>query len=357
MDIDYDENDMEYEEEEEEQQDVEVEFKIYCNGFWGGFTTTIGRMNASFFADILSKTKLQNFSFVDYPDMANVLFESVFAPSIVALKKWKYKLHYSGESLARTDLYFPNKTYYEDYDVVLCSHGAVRDNIIDCPFFVYYCYGSSRLEKLQPLYRHMKSYLFIPEKFCCMIVSNGKVESRNKIFNLVSTYKRVDSVGGYMNNMNIELEHHYSSEEFIQFISQYKFMICFENAIEGTYITEKIINPFLARTIPIYFGTNYCQQVFNKNAFLYLEDESVKSYNALFEKIKELDDDDAKYLEMVNQPVFNPAFDYANIYGVDEIANRIDLILSSIKEEEPEPPVIQDHDDDECDNECNGDSS
>lgn len=311
-----------------------TDIKIYCNGFWSGFTdreTTTGRLNVNFFADILSRTRLKGFVFVERTEDANVLFESVFAPSIVSLKQWKYKLHYSGESLARTDLYYPNKSYYETYDVVLCSHGAVRDNIIDCPFFVYYCYGSSRLERLQPIYRYIKAYWLIPEKFCCMIVSNGNVEARNKIFHLVNNYKRVDSAGKHMNNMvDVVLDCHYSSEELINFIAQYKFMICFENTIEGTYITEKIINPFLARTIPIYFGTNYCNQVFNKDAFIYLEDESERSYHALLERIKELDDDDTKYLQMVNQQVFNPSFNYSNIYDVAEIANRVELILENI---------------------------
>jgi hypothetical protein len=289
-------------------------------------------MNVNFFADILSRTRLKGFVFVDDMEHANVLFESVFAPSIVSLKQWKYKLHYSGESLARTDLYYPNKSYYETYDVVLCSHGSVRDNIIDCPLFVYYCYGSSRLDRLQPIYRYIKAYWFIPEKFCCMIVSNGNVEARNKIFHLVNQYKNVDSAGKHMNNMvDTELDCHYTSEEFINFIAQYKFIICFENTIEGTYITEKIINPFLARTIPIYYGTNYCNQVFNKDAFLCLEDESERSYRALLEKIKELDDDDTKYLQMVNQNVFNPSFNYSNIYDVAAIANRVELILENIE--------------------------
>ena len=330
-----------------------AEYKIYCNGFWEQFTTrattttNTGKMNVDFFADILSRTILKSFAFVHYVEEANVLFESVFAPSMVSLKPWKYKLHYSGESLARTDLYFPNKTYYETYDVVLCSHGVVRDNIIDCPFFVYYCYGASRLNRLQPISRHIKPYWFIPEKFCCMIVSNGNVAARTKIFQLMSQYKRVDSAGRYMNNMNIELYDDYTSEEFIKFIAQYKFMICFENTIEGTYITEKLINPLLAGTIPIYYGTNYCQQVFNKDAYLHLEDESERSYKALIERIKELDDDDTQYLHMVNRPVFNPNFDYENTYGLDEIANRVDLVLQNIPE--PEPPLTDtdpDHDSD-----------
>jgi hypothetical protein len=310
-----------------------TDIKIYCNGFWSGFPnreTSTGQMNVNFFADILSRTRLKNFVFVDNMEQANVLFESVFAPSIVSLKQWKYKLHYSGESLARTDLYYPNKSYYETYDVVLCSHGVVRDNIIDCPFFVYYCYGSSRLERLQPIYRYIKAYWFIPEKFCCMIVSNWNVEARNKIFHLVNQYKRVDSAGKHMNNIGVVLDYDYTSEELINFIAQYKFMICFENTIEGTYITEKIINPFLARTIPIYYGTNYCNQVFNKDAFLYLEDESERSYHTLLEKIKELDDDDTKYLHMVNQQVFNPSFNYSSIYDVAAIANRVELILENI---------------------------
>ena len=56
---------------------VDAYYKIYCNGFWNGFMnrdTTTGRMNVNFFADILSRTKLRYFMFVDYLQDANVLF-------------------------------------------------------------------------------------------------------------------------------------------------------------------------------------------------------------------------------------------------------------------------------------------
>jgi hypothetical protein len=34
--------------------------------------------------------------------------------------------------------------------------------------------------------------------------------------------------------------------DFLNFISNYKFIICFENTKFETYLTEKIINPYLA---------------------------------------------------------------------------------------------------------------
>ena len=311
---------------------MDVEFRIFCNGFWGGFadrtTSTSGELSVGFFAELFEKTILKNFVFVDAIQDANVLFESVFAPSLVSYRDdWRYKIHFSGESVARTDLCFPNKSYYEDYDVVLCSHGAVRSNVIDLPLFVYYCYIGTRMERLQPHCRYYKHYL--AEKFCCYAVSNGNVPYRDKILDVVDGYRRVDSVGRHRNSIGRVLPYSHSSEEFIGMISEYKFMICFENTIEGTYVTERLVNAFLGRTIPIYFGTNYVTHVFNKDAFLMLEDESEASYLRLLARIKELDDDDTKYIAMLNQPVFNPDFEYEKTYGMDALAQKIENVLQA----------------------------
>jgi len=106
----------------------------------------------------------------------------------------------------------------------------------------------------------------IPEKFCCFIVSNDACNTRNKMFHLLNSYKKVDSGGKYCNNINYVIRHNYWSDEFRAFISNYKFIICFENHRLGTYSTEKIVNPYIAGSIPIYWSSKHIHKVFNRNS-------------------------------------------------------------------------------------------
>jgi hypothetical protein len=54
----------------------------------------------------------------------------------------------------------------------------------------------------------------------------------------------------------------------IETISNYKFAICFENVAYLGYVTEKIIDCFVAGTIPIYFGAPDVQDFIPKEAFI-----------------------------------------------------------------------------------------
>lgn len=47
------------------------------------------------------------------------------------------------------------------------------------------------------------------------------------------------------------------------------------------HFTEKIVNPFLSGTIPIYWGSNNIKNIFNTNSILFLKDESEESINKL----------------------------------------------------------------------------
>jgi hypothetical protein len=89
-------------------------------------------------------------------------------------------------------------------------------------------------------------------------------------------------------------------EGFLDWISQYKFMLCFENSMGYGYVTEKIIQVYLAGTIPIYWGDrDTTMQLFNPKAMIF-----VNNYEEALERVKELDNDPIKYREMLQEPLF-----------------------------------------------------
>jgi hypothetical protein len=143
------------------------------------------------------------------------------------------------------------------------------------------------------------------------------------MFEMLNKYKKVDSYGNFANNMGTRLRHEYWSQEFRDFLSEYKFIICFENSKFGTYSTEKIVNPYLANTIPIYWSSHHIKKVFNSESMLFLEDEREETFTNLVNRVIELDNDDAKYLEYVNRPVFNQ-LDYWNAnYTMDALSSKL----------------------------------
>jgi hypothetical protein len=82
-----------------------------------------------------------------------------------------------------------------------------------------------------------------------------------------------------------------------------KFNIAFENASLPGYTTEKIFEAMRARCLPIYWGNPRIHEEFNPRSFLnYFE---FSDEEALIERIRELDQDDAKYLEVMRQPCFH----------------------------------------------------
>ncbi len=289
--------------------------KIYVNGFWGGFVDKTDANNITYFENIFSKL-LNNYEITNDVNTANILFESMFSGSLVRHKKWELTIFYSGE---------PKTRNYNDYDIVLDSHPTVN-NVVDVPLFVYYIHGNNFLNRLlQP-----KQIINVPKKFCCFIVSNPYSIPRNKMFDLLSKYKRVDSYGNHNNNMGGKrLGLNYWTNEYFNFLSEYKFIICFENTKKGTYITEKIVNPLISGIIPIYWGTEHYKNVFNEERILYLEDEnSEDSYKKIVDKIIELDTDDNKYLQVVNKSVFSNYDYFENNYQTDAIVKKISNVIS-----------------------------
>ena len=131
---------------------------------------------------------------------------------------------------------------------------------------------------------------------------------RGDFFKLLSQYKRVDSPGSYLNNMPDGETVNWKNSSKTDFQRRCKFSLCFESTKHAGFVTEKITDAFFSDTIPVYFGSEQVFEVFNKDAMVFCP--SRESFDETVRQIIALDQNDEAYLRMLNQPVFNPAFDY-----------------------------------------------
>jgi GR25 family glycosyltransferase involved in LPS biosynthesis len=284
---------------------------IFLNGFWEGFADKTDGVHIGLLEKLFINTKLENFRITNNIVEANILVESIFSQSLSQIKLWRYKIQLSGESRIHNN---------NLYTFVLAGFNKnANTNIITYPFGFQYIHNNNLLNELivRPI------ITIVPKHFCCFIVSNPNCEIRNKMFRLLSQYKKVHSYGKHLNNMNTNLKMTYWSTEYIKYLKNYKFVICFENQKMETYITEKIVNPFIARSIPIYWGTEYIHMIFNQESFLYLENESDIGYTKLINKIKELDTNDELYLKMINEPIIKDI----SRFSIESISAQINTFI------------------------------
>lgn len=270
---------------------IEIKYYFYrmvnflFNAFWPRFFEN-EQNNISFFKELFIEL---DFQLVNTTDEADVIVNSLYGPKI----KIPNKLHI---------LYGPEPNYPKDEDDIVIGglDESLYPNCINIPLFISYLYCNNFLDKCinRPILTK------VPSKFCCWIVSNDKCIERNLIFHVLNSYKKVDSVGMAFNNTGFLLTESWGSQGFFNFISQYKFVICGENTKIDQYITEKIFHGYLAHTIPIYYGSDYCKKIFDSNSYINLETIDTVSYEIFLNKIIEIDNNDRKWLAMANSPVF-----------------------------------------------------
>jgi hypothetical protein len=96
--------------------------------------------------------------------------------------------------------------------------------------------------------------------------------------------------------------------------SNFKFVLAIENCEKDGYLTEKIINVFIAGSIPIYWGDHvYAKKLFNPNSFICIRD--FDSYDSCIEYILNMTEEQIN--NMLQEPMFTdniipPEFDITN---------------------------------------------
>jgi hypothetical protein len=229
--------------------------------------------------------------------------------SCVKSKNWKHTFLFSGESKLQC-----NKN---DYSCVLYGEKN-HQNVINTPLFIPYIYTNNFLNNLENI-RERNDF---PEKDICVIISNSNGFIRNKFLEKLEKYVKIDYLGNYKNNNTDILNIYYNSFDFINYISQYKFIISMENNREETYITEKIIHGLLAKIVPVYWGSRNIHDYINKERILSLfDDNNEEEMNNIIKQILQLLNNKKKWLNIVNK----------NVFPNKKLERNLEIIVSDIK--------------------------
>lgn len=180
-------------------------------------------------------------------------------------------------------------------------------------------------------------------RHCLFLVSNPVCEYRNRAFDVFAKHGAVDSPGKVRNNMppiggdardpastvaDPTLNWHDIKQRFT---ARYRFNIAFENKELPGYVTEKLIDPLVARVVPIYWGAEIVSELFNPDCFIHARD--FPDLDALARFVHSIDED--AYRDYLMAPIFRDdriPETLTDSYLADRLAERVELAFS-------EPPI------------------
>ena len=250
--------------------------KIQFVDFWPGFNN----FDNYFYKVLRTKYNLQ---ISDKPD---ILIYSCFGTKFKEFDC--IKVFYTGEN-KRAD--------FTECDFAIGFDYVDNDRYLRLPLYILYmtkykAYGNIQRQRTEKKARELWSS---KSKFCCMVVSNPDAPERLSLFTNLSNYKTVDSGGVVLNNVGGPVA------DKMEFIKDYRFVIAFENASYPGYTTEKILEPFLAGCIPLYWGNPLIEKDFNKKSFLNLDNNVTEA--EFIKNIIEIDTNETKAISMLAEPI------------------------------------------------------
>ena len=161
---------------------------------------------------------------------------------------------------------------------------------------LYYFYD---IDYQRAINKHLlsKDEIAAKNRFCNFVYSNANAgRERQDFFHALSEYKRVDSGGKFLNNMDGQLV-----ADKYEFQKKYKFTIAFENSSTSGYTTEKILQAFAAGTIPIYWGNPRVAEDFNSKAFINCHEYA--SFEEVVQQVRKIDADDEIFEQYIREPI------------------------------------------------------
>tara|TARA_R110002020_G_scaffold355815_2_gene568484 strand:- start:8298 stop:9245 length:948 start_codon:yes stop_codon:yes gene_type:complete len=285
--------------------------KIQFTDFWSGFDPF-----TNYFNRILSEN--YNLQISNNPD---VLFFSCFGKDYLNYNC--YKIFYTAEN---------KKTDFTACDYSISFENTKNPRQFFLPYFGFKVFEFKYLEELKctPNIHQASLILEKKNKFCAMVVSNGKAKDRLVFFKKLNLLKQVDSGGRYMNTIDRPIADKH------EFIKNYKFIISYENESYPNYLTEKVLDALRVYSIPIYWGDPIISDFINPNRIINRMD--FKTDEECIERILQIDNNDTLYKSIISQPIFEQ--------NIPEFLNESRLkefLHSAINSRESRKPVSRTH--------------
>lgn len=263
--------------------------KLCYENFWGGFNP-----NEFYFTSIL-KT-ITNVEIVkDNPDL---VIHTVFGHPNNLLKYKCKKVFWTGENIlvgTNPIIKVLAKNYPHDFSLTFEEDDDLN---IQCPLWVLYLdyvnvnsnnYYLKTVEKRKPL---------VKEHYCNFIYSNPAYNTspRYEFFKKLSSLKEVHSLGKFSRNIEIG---DFNKQEHIK---KYTFTFGFENSYDYYYNTEKLLEPLLSSSVPLYWGGDNCFNFFKKEQIIFCNN---KTFDKIFEEMESIYNDEKKLYRITSEPIFN----------------------------------------------------
>ncbi|RKV53077.1 fucosyltransferase [Helicobacter pylori] len=133
--------------------------------------------------------------------------------------------------------------------------------------------------------------------FASFVASNPNAPIRNAFYDALNSIEPVTGGGSVKNTLG------YNVKNKNEFLSQYKFNLCFENSQGYGYVTEKIIDAYFSHTIPIYWGSPSVAKDFNPKSFVNVCD--FKNFDEAIDYVRYLHTHPNAYLDMLYENPLN----------------------------------------------------
>ncbi len=169
------------------------------------------------------------------------------------------------------------------------------------------------------------------KRLCAAFVSSGQNSSRRQEYlEELANYIPIDSYGKFMKNRRLFWDRGRATR--IKTLSHYRFSLAFENSISQDYVTEKLFEPFLAGSIPVYLGApNVEEYAPGDNAYINVNDfSSVKELAQFMKSV-----DDSHYHEWRTKPLRQDFIHKSNQMSGNIFDRVCDLISPSNKVVKP----------------------